>query len=305
MNEVSGPDRRPASGQAAADRTRDWGAQSAVAPLRRAILSPPNWTEAGARRVAGSADLARWGYTAPPDLGKARAEHEALAAVLAGAGVEVIEHTAAPEGAQDGAFDTVFACDRGFALDGGAVIFRAGKPERRPEADIAEAAFREAGVPILYRMQAPATAEGGDMLWLRPDLLLVGRTYRTNPDGHAALGSLLEPRGVRAVSAPVPHFRGPGSVMHLLSVISLIDSDLAVVYLPLLAVETVGGAEGLLRSGAPIDPVRGPGAPSRCRHRARVFQTILYLRWAIPPGRWRKEETSGIFRWATRYTTLL
>ena len=211
--------------------SRKWGAQSAVAPLRRALLCPPNWAAAG----AAGADLGYWGYTTPPDLGKATSELDALAEVLAGAGVSVERHVTA----QDGVYDAVFACDWGIVVNDGAIVFNAGKPARRREADIAEAAFREFGVPVLHRMRSPATAEGGDLLWLNPSLLLVGRTYRTNAEGLAELRSLLEPRGVTVVSSPVPHFRGQASVMHLLSLISLVDRDLAVVYLPLLAVETV------------------------------------------------------------------
>ena len=210
---------------------RKWGAQSAVAPLRRALLCPPNWTAAGAAR----ADLGYWGYTTPPDLGKATSELDALAEVLAGAGVSVERHVTA----QDGVYDAVFACDWGIVVNDGAIVFNAGKVARRREADIAEAAFGEFGVPVLHRMRSPATAEGGDLLWLNPSLLLVGRTYRTNAEGLAELRSLLEPRGVTVVSSPVPHFQGQASVMHLLSLISLVDRDLAVVYLPLLAVETV------------------------------------------------------------------
>ena len=210
---------------------RKWGAQSAVAPLRRALLCPPNWTVAGAAR----ADLGYWGYTTPPDLGKATSELDALAEVLVGAGVSVEHHVTA----QDGVYDAVFACDWGIVVNDGAIVFNAGKVARRREADIAEAAFGEFGVPVLHRMRSPATAEGGDLLWLNPSLLLVGRTYRTNAEGLTELRSLLEPRGVTVVSSPVPHFQGQASVMHLLSLISLVDRDLAVVYLPLLAVETV------------------------------------------------------------------
>ncbi len=210
---------------------RKWGAQSAVAPLRRAVVRPPAWSEAQARKE----DLGPWGYATPPDLGRAREEHAALAAVLRGAGVEVEENAEA----NAALYDSVFACDWAFVSDAGAVVLNAGKGVRRPEAGLAERAFREIGVPVHHRMKAPATAEGGDLLWVRPGLLLAGRSYRTNAQGIADLRTVLEPLGVKVVSTPVVHWVGPGSVMHLLSAISLVDHDLAVAYLPLLAVETV------------------------------------------------------------------
>ncbi len=210
---------------------RHWGAQSAVAPLRRALVRPPAWSPEAARRE----DLEPWGFATPPDLGRAREEHAALAGVLRAAGVEVLE-SREPQAAL---YDSVFACDWGIVVRDGAIVFNAGKTARRPEADLAERAFRENGIPILHRMRAPATAEGGDLLWVAPDLLLAGRSYRTNAAGIEVLRSLLEPRGVKVAAAPVVHWLGRGSVMHLLSAISLVDTDLAVAYLPLLAVETV------------------------------------------------------------------
>lgn len=219
------------SGESSRGKTRKWGAQSAVAPLRRALVRPPCWSDARAT----TEDLKPWGFATPPDLGRARAEHAALVEVLTRAGVEVSESREP----NDSLYDSVFACDWGFVSDAGAVVLNAGKPVRRPEADLAERAFRELGVPVLHRMTAPATADGGDLLWVAPDLVLVGRSYRTNPQGLAVLRALLEPLGVTVLSAPVAHWLGPGSVMHLLSAISLVDRDLAVAYLPLLAVETV------------------------------------------------------------------
>jgi dimethylargininase len=261
--------------------SRKWGAQSAVAPLRRALLCPPNWTADCAAR----ADLAYWGYTTHPDLGKATSELDALAEVLAGAGVSVELHITA----QDGVYDAVFACDWGVVVDDGAIVLNAGKPARRREADIAEAAFREFGVPVLHRMRSPATAEGGDLLWLNPSLLLVGRTYRTNAEGLAELRSLLASRGVTVVSSPVPHFRGQASVMHLLSLISLVDRDLAVVYLPLLAVETVE----LPRSRPAPLPGGGrqpPGAPGT---REKTGQGRGVPRRRIGPEHGRRADLPG------------
>lgn len=210
---------------------RKWGAQSAVAPLRRALVRPPCWSEARAR----AEDLGPWGFSTPPDLERARAEHAALVEVLRRNGVDVVEWREPNEAL----YDSVFACDWGFVTDAGAVIFNAGKPVRRPEADLAERAFREMGVPVYHRMKAPATAEGGDFLWVAPDLVLAGRSYRTNAQGIAEVKAVLEPLGVTVVPAPVVHWVGPGSVMHLLSAVSLVDRDLAVAFLPLLAVETV------------------------------------------------------------------
>lgn len=208
-----------------------WGAQSAVAPLRRAIVRTPAWDDLRAWEERPGA----WGFASPPDLVAAGEEHAALVAILRAAGVDVYEsRQPAPD-----LYDSVFVSDWAVVTDAGAVILRPGKPVRRAEAEVAEQTFRAAGIPILHRMRGPGTAEGGDLLWLDRHTLLVGHSYRTNREAIDELCSLLRPLGIRVVPVPVPHWRGPGCVMHLLSLVSMIDEDLAVAYLPLLAVETV------------------------------------------------------------------
>jgi N-dimethylarginine dimethylaminohydrolase len=65
----------------------------------------------------------------------------------------------------------------------------------------------------------------------------VGRGYRTNDAGIAALADALP--GVDVVAFDLPHFHGRGEVLHLLSLISPLADDLAVVFPPLLPVRLV------------------------------------------------------------------
>ena len=94
--------------------------------------------------------------------------------------------------------------------------------------------FLEAGVPIAARLEAPASAEGGDTLWLDESTLLVGRGYRTNDEGIAQLARALP--GVDVVAFDLPHMHGASEVMHLMSLLSPLDADLAVAYPPLMPV---------------------------------------------------------------------
>ncbi|MGI9414493.1 MAG: arginine deiminase family protein, partial [Hyphomicrobiales bacterium] len=57
----------------------------------------------------------------------------------------------------------------------------------------------------------------------------------TNPDGIAQLQALLGPE-VNVCGFQMPHYKGPGDVFHLMSVLSPIDRDLALVYRPLAPV---------------------------------------------------------------------
>jgi dimethylargininase len=117
--------------------------------------------------------------------------------------------------------------------DSGAIPLRPGKPNRTGEPAILEAWMRAHGIPTAGRIEAPGTIEGGDTLWLRPDLFCIGRTLRTNSEGARQLASLV---GGDVRIFDVPYWKGPAELIHLMSVISPVADDLAVVYLPLLPV---------------------------------------------------------------------
>ena len=65
--------------------------------------------------------------------------------------------------------------------------------------------------------------------------LAVGRGYRTNDEGIRQLQALLG-SDVEVVVVPLPHWQGPSDVFHLMSMISPLADDLALVYSPLLPV---------------------------------------------------------------------
>ena len=132
--------------------------------------------------------------------------------------------------------DLVYPFDPLLVTDRGAIPLRPGKPNRLPEPGAIEAWTRAAGHRDPGRIEAPATIEGGDTFWLRPDLLCIGRTLRTNGEGARQLAALV---GGDVRVFDVPYWRGPAELIHLLSVISPIADDLAVVFLPLLPVGPV------------------------------------------------------------------
>lgn len=202
-----------------------YGCQSMVAPLRRVLVRRPD-------AAFGSADPARWHYTARPDLEEARREHDAFTDLLREAGVEVIEHG----DPQPDRADSIYVFDPALITDHGAVLLRMGKALRRGEEDALGRRLREIGVPLLPALQGEATAEGGDLLWLDRRTLAAGLGFRTNAEGIRQLRIILGPLGVEVVPVELPYFGGPEACLHLLSLISLVDHDLAVIYPPLLAV---------------------------------------------------------------------
>ena len=200
-----------------------FGAQSMTAPLRDVLVQRP-----GPAFGAAFDDPAH-GFLYRVDLEVARREHDAFTDLLARLGVRVHEL-----GAADTVHpDLVYAFDPLLVTDRGAIPLRSGKATRRGEEDVVEAWLAARGVPAIGRIGAPGTVDGGDTFWLRPDLLCLGRTLRTNGEGIRQLAAIV---GGDVRVFDVPYWRGDSELIHLLSVISPVADDLAVVYLPLLPV---------------------------------------------------------------------
>ena len=160
-------------------------------------------------------------------------EHEDFCTALAAGGAEVVlAETTLPDDP-----DAIYVFDPAIVSDRGAIVLRPGKKGRLGEADAIAADFERAGVPIAARLAAPQLADGGDTIWLDDETLLVGRGYRTNDDGIQALKDALP--GVHVLSFDLPHLHGSDVVLHLLSLLSPLDEDLVVAYMPLLPVRLV------------------------------------------------------------------
>jgi dimethylargininase len=218
---------------------RTFGCQSMTGRLERVLVKPPTagaWTAWRA-----------YGWRSEPDSAALEAEHEAFRARLADAGTEVVV------GQTGGSAnpDAIYAYDPALVADSGAVLLMPGKEGRRREPEEMGVDFMEAGVPLAGQLRFPATVEGGDTVWLDDRTLLVGRGYRTNDAGIEGLRELLP--DIEVIPFDLPHYHGAGEVLHLMSFLSPLDVDLAVVYLPLMPVRLVE----LLRERA-IDFVEVP-----------------------------------------------
>jgi len=190
-----------------------------VAPLGRVLVKRPD-------DAFGSADPVRWHYAARPDLEEARREHDDFVAILDGAGCEVVYQ----ESPGLDSADAIYVHDPSIVCDRGAILLNMGKTLRGDEPDAAGRTYESLGVPVLGRLTGEARAEGGDLLWIDHDTLAVGQGFRTNADGLDRLDDLLRPSGVDLVPVPLPDFMGPDVCLHLMSLISIVDEDLAVIF---------------------------------------------------------------------------
>lgn len=132
--------------------------------------------------------------------------------------------------------DSIYCRDASIATDFGLILCNMGKEVRTNEPKIAKKVYQQNGEMILGEIQHPGTLEGGDVAWLDDKTLAVGRTYRTNDSGIEQLRSLLEPHGVAVIQTDLPHYKGQSDVFHLMSILSPVDKDLAVVYSPLMPI---------------------------------------------------------------------
>jgi N-dimethylarginine dimethylaminohydrolase len=194
-----------------------------VAPLHTVLVRRPD-------AAFGNADPDRWHYQRRPNLAQAQREHDAFVRLLTEAGCEVVyQDQPLPEHA-----DAIYTHDPSLVTSRGAILLRMGKALRQGEEAAHGESYRRLGVPVYYQLSGAALAEGGDLLWLDERTLAVGLGFRTNAEGVRQLQDALPE--VTILPFHLAYDQGPEACLHLMSVISLVDHDLAVVYRPLLPV---------------------------------------------------------------------
>jgi N-dimethylarginine dimethylaminohydrolase len=194
-----------------------------AAPLKRVLMRSALGAMRGAERQ-------KWHYGPGFDPGRAASQHAAFAEMVAACGAQVEwldDHN-------DGLADSVFTHDPSLMSDHGAIILSMGKALRQPEPGLHEAAYTRMGIPILGRVEAPGTVEGGDCVWVDDKTLAIGRGVRTNEEGIVQLTQMLKPHGNTVLGYDLPLWHGEEACLHLMSVISPLAEDLALVYSPLL-----------------------------------------------------------------------
>jgi N-dimethylarginine dimethylaminohydrolase len=166
-----------------------------------------------------------------PDPGLLLAQHVELVELLRSLGCEVVV-----AGPLDGLVDAVYTHDPMTMTPFGAILYQMRKPVRAPEPAALRADLDRLGVPVLGELTDGAFSDGGDKVWLDERTFVIGRGYRTTQPAVDQVRALLQPHGVTVVSVDLPHHLGPASVLHLMSVVSPLDRDLAAVYEPLAPV---------------------------------------------------------------------
>lgn len=193
----------------------DYGVTSMVAPLKRVAVRPPS--------PRGDYSKAHWAQ--PLDLDLLATQHADFVALLTslGVGVEILNPV-------DDMPDAIFTYDPAFVVPSGVIEFQGAKAVRAGEPPLLAAELEGLGVPRVGRLTGAATADGGDMFWLDNTTLAIGRSYRTNQVAVDQIRAMVEPDGINVEVFDLPHDQGPEYCLHLMSVVSPIRDDLAVVF---------------------------------------------------------------------------
>lgn len=218
------------------------GVDSNAGTLRRVAMRRPN--------AMLTADHRRWHYAKPLDATRLADQYETFADLVARSGADIVwfddEHPDEPAGDEsagdesagepvdDGLADSVFTYDPSFVIPSGAVVLRPGKALRLDEAQLHADFYAAHGIPMIGRIEAPGTVEGGDVFWLDATTLAVGRGFRTNQAGIDQFAAIVGAHGIALAVYDLPYHHGPAACLHLMSLVSALDTDLALVHTPLL-----------------------------------------------------------------------
>ncbi len=174
----------------------------------------------------------RLNFLAAPDFLRSCNEFDSLIRLLEDRGTQVELLPADPRTG----LDSIYTRDATFVTDRGVVLCSMGKALRSGEPAAQRDAIVSMGLPIIGAIAPPGILEGGDLTWLDERTIVAGHGYRTNAEGLRQLRTLLGDAIDEMIVVPLPHWRGVTDVMHVMSLISPVDSTLAVVYSALLPV---------------------------------------------------------------------
>ena len=171
-------------------------------------------------------------YSEAPNFNKAILDYEKFVSLLKSFGIEL--HYLPEDNSTS--LDSIYTHDPCIISNNGIIICNMGKKARLAEPNTIEKFFKSIQIPILGKIKAPGTLEGGDVVWIDDKTIAVGESYRTNKEGIEQLRYLLSDQVETVISVPIPHWNGPQDCLHLMSNLSPIDHNLYLVYSRLLPV---------------------------------------------------------------------
>jgi len=205
-------------------------APSEVAPIGSLLLKHPR--EAWRDRENIRRQWTALRYTEEPDLARAGDEYEAFVGILE----RSVPDIRFLPGSEATGLDSIYVRDAACVAPGGVVLCRMGKELRRGEPGAVREFCGRAGWPVVGEIREPGTLEGGDVVWLDARTAAIGHGYRTDAEGIRQFREIVAADGCEVVEVPLPHWDGPGDVLHLMSMLSPVAESKLLVYSRLLPV---------------------------------------------------------------------
>ncbi|WP_252505128.1 dimethylarginine dimethylaminohydrolase family protein [Sporosarcina sp. Marseille-Q4943] len=199
-------------------------------PLKHVIVKHPNDAFRSQSHLAR--EWRTFNYLAEPNFEEAIKEYDRFIDIL-NKHVEQIDYL--PQ-SDDVGLDSLYAHDPVKFTPEGAIILKSGKELRQPEAAVYKQFLKEKGIPIIGELTGDAVSDGGDIVWLDERTLVVGRGYRTNDEAIRQLKEMTAHMVDEFIVVQLPHDLGEAECLHLMSFISMVDQDLAVVHSRLMPV---------------------------------------------------------------------
>lgn len=202
----------------------NYGCQSMIGKLNAVLIKTPENAFRSQEYLDRESEA--YGYLGCPDLDKVKEEYKVFEEILK-QNVENIYYLPFRE---DAGMDSIYTHDTVKITKKGAIYFPMGKKLRQGEPPATRSYLESIGIPTLGAIGGEGKMEGGDVVWMDDRTVAIGRGYRTNDEGIRQFKEIAGDLIDEIITVPMPHGEGEDACLHLMSIISMVDKDLAVVY---------------------------------------------------------------------------
>jgi len=201
-----------------------YGSQSMVNQIKSILIKHPK--DAFVNQEKLNLEYEKFNFIGCPDYNKVLKEYKVFEDIIK-------EHISdvyyLPKDDNTG-LDSIYTHDTAKITSRGAIYFPMGKRLRKGEPNATQNFLESIDIPTLGYIEGKGKMEGGDVVWIDNETVAIGRGYRTNDEGISQFKELVKDFVKRVIVVPLPHAEGPDECLHLMSIISMVDDDLAVVY---------------------------------------------------------------------------
>ena len=197
----------------------NYGAQDMVSSLKRVLMKKP-------QNFMSKVNLKKWNYESPLNQKNIEENYNEFYEIIKNSVKEIVDLNI--ENKNEELCDSIFTHDPSLVINEGAIILNMGKKLRKKETAEHEKLYNSIDIPIVGKIINEGTVEGGDCLWIKNNTLLVGESFRTNRSGINQLKTILKYHNIKVIPVTLPKQNNFNSCFHLMSLVSMLDHDLAI-----------------------------------------------------------------------------